>query len=142
MKVFILFMILLNFCLNGGETNIKDNIYIFEYSPKIYGNMIIGFTSIDSSSKVIITTYKLYFEDYEIKSIKKSLKIYNGEISKKENGDIILENENLKCFNSSNFLSNKKYSEDLYKMIDMNFLNLTNSKRYEILEKLIENISQ
>ena len=55
----------------------------------------------------------------------------------KENsyGDITVDDVNLLCHTSRNFLNNNRNTPDFYKMISPDFFTIGNKERYDLLDK-------
>ncbi|MEO9964359.1 MAG: hypothetical protein ABJF11_01140 [Reichenbachiella sp.] len=119
----------------------KEQVFIYEYSTKIYGQAIIGFLIVDSMSNMTQTVFKLSCKGKKTVKIKKSSKSYTGVYERNQDEDFFLMNDKIWCYASENFRSNKKYSDLIYEAIDDDFMKVENSKRLMLLEDLINRSS-
>jgi len=126
---------------HADSTAIKEgNLFIYEYSAKIFGQAVIGFVVANDSNVVQDLGYKIYYDTQKIKKINRITKpeklLY--KYTKKSDGNIYIEKLKRMCYNDKNFNNNKRYSEQLYKLISTSFDNLTNKERFYIIEKLFK----
>lgn len=136
-------LLLLSFLMfvSDAQMTSENNIFIYEYHPKIKGQAIIGFVFTDStSSQVVDTSYKITYNDNGVKNVIRNSEKYQRKITENNIG-IFIENTRLTCYHSESFERHTKYSKDFYKLLNKDFLVMKNNQRYEILEDLFKTIS-
>jgi hypothetical protein len=140
MKTFIFAVIILLLSLNSNAQNLpNETIFIKEYSPKISGEFIFIFIKITDKNPIPIH-FTVYFKNKKIYSCKMTSPNYKIKFTKQNDGNIFVESINKGIyFSNDNFKIEKKaYTNDIYKLIAPNFLDITNQERYELLEDLSE----
>jgi hypothetical protein len=143
MKTLILILFMMAPCCNKDNNScIKDGeTYIYEYSIKVPGQANVGFVITDDTSVIQNIDFKIYFSKGKVEKVLKYDGLKGGKYhySQKENGNIFIEELNKLCYTSEDFISrNKLVSDDIYKLISSDFLNMTNKERLKMLDSLVK----
>ncbi|HRB71612.1 MULTISPECIES: hypothetical protein [Flavobacterium] len=123
------------------ESNLKplqEDVYVYEASPKIYGQSIIGFVIVQDNVVKQILNYKIYFSDKKgiIKINKKDYPSNHTYTYKKDGkGNIIIEGLNIQAYTSESYVKHKFNKDKLYKAIHPNFLTSSNQQKMKILNE-------
>jgi len=141
MKTLILILFMMTPCCNKDNNfSIKDgDTYIYEYAIKKPGQAYVGFIVLSDSLIVQDICFTINFSDGKIKNVTKAegIKSNTRKYSKKENGNVYV--GSLLCYTSESFISRRKLiTDDIYKMISPDFLNITNKERLKMLDSLVK----
>lgn len=126
------------------ESNLKPlqgDFYIYEASPKIYGQSIIGFVIVQDNVVKQILNYKIYFSDKKgiIKINKEDYPSNHTYTCKKDgNGNITIEGLNIQAYTSESYIKHRFNKDKLYTMIHPNFLTSSNQQKLKILNEYLE----
>ena len=139
MRTLLFFLLMIvSSCEKESDFQIVDgDVYIYEYSRKNYGQAIVGFIITNDSFVVQDISFKIYFSDDKLKKVlkyneNKRLRSY----VKKEDGNIEIEGLLVLCCSSENFKKEKRDSDEFYKILSDDFLNIENKERLRILYEL------
>jgi|GEM_PF-3836597 len=135
MKLFIIFIVLSNFVIQAQDIKEMEDIYIHEVTPKIMGAYCFVFESIDSLSNIASVVYKVTIRDSKVIEVKKDSLMYTGKWEVCKNG--IVKSHGNSFFSSSNYLVNKRFSDEVYNAISKEYFKGTNVQRKSILEKFV-----
>lgn len=111
------------------------SLYIFEYFPKIYGQAIICFIETQDTF-ALQTSFKVYYTKDRIIKVIKTVDCSIYKYQKKTDGNVYVYGLKEECYSSGNFKEKKVYSDDFYKLLSSNFLDIDNTERKSILNKL------
>jgi|GEM_PF-3615046 hypothetical protein len=137
MKLLILALLMF---VNSSNVKLENRIFIYEYYPKIKGQVIVGFISIEmGSSDVIDTSYKITYRDKSIRQVRRSSKTYRTNITETDSG-IFIHAREITCYDSESFVRYAKYSKDFYSLLDKEFLEIDNGERYRVLEDIAKKV--
>lgn len=112
-------------------------LYIFEYYPKIKGQSILCFLE-TQDTLAIQTSFKIYFTKDKISKVIKNISNSKYRFQKREDGNVYVPELKKICYGSKDFKENKISEDHFYKLLSVNFLDLDNKGRLEILNKLSE----
>ena len=110
-------------------------LYIFEYYPKIYGQVIICFLETQDTS-AFQTSFKVYYTKDKISRVIRTVNRSKYKYQKKEDGNVYVHALKMICYSSEKFKDKKLIVDDFYKLLSANFLDIDNKERIEILNKL------
>lgn len=137
--ILILFMTV-SYCSKDNNVQVVEGeTYIYEYAIKKPGQAYIGFIVLKDSLIVQDICFTINFSDGKIRDVTKAERIKSNtrKYSTKENGNIYV--GSLLCFTNKNFISkNRLIPDDIYKMISLDFLSMTNKERLKMLDSLIK----
>jgi len=141
MKTLILILFMAgSYCNKDNNIQVVEGkTYIYEYAIKKPGQAYVGFITLDNSLIVQDICFTINFSDGKIKDVTKAERIKSNtrKYSKKENGNIYI--GSLLCYTSENFTCrNKLISDDIYKMISSDFLNVSNKDRLKMLDSFVK----
>ncbi|GEM_PF-2261025 len=121
----------------------QENVYIYEASPKIYGQSIIGFVIIQDDVVKQILNYKIYFSDKKgiIKINKKDYPSNHIYTYKKDgNGNINIEGLNIQAYTNESYVKHRFNNDKLYTAIHPNFSSSSNQQKMKILNEYLESL--
>jgi hypothetical protein len=145
MKVLILILLFMLTCCDRADGQlfqlsiVDGDVYIYEYAMKKPNQAHIGFVVISNDLIVKDICFTVNLSNGKIKNIFRREQVIVNilQYSKREDGNILIERNELLCYDSENFINRKKrISDSIYKMISISFLDMTNRERLKILNEL------
>lgn len=120
-----------------SSTTADKGLYIFEYYSKIYGQATLCFLE-TQDTLALQTSFKVYYTKDKISRVTKTVDSSKYKYQKKEDGNVYVYGLKTICYSSKNFKEKKVYSDRFYKLLSVNFFDLDNKERLEILNRLAQ----
>ena len=143
--IFILLFMLTSCNMANGQspqTEIIDgDVYIYEYAIKKPNQAHIGFIIINNDNDLVVQDiyFTVNFSKGQVKNVfRRDNAITNTvQYSKREDDNILIDKNMFLYYDSENFINReKRISDNIYKMISLSFLEMTNKERLKILNEL------
>lgn len=143
MNIFSLLSLVFSLNINDGTQAVNSNIYVYDISSKILGHSTICFALVNDSVVDKKIVYDVYFSaQNKIRRISKTEELINVSYTVDVDNNIRIKNSIYSAYTSENFsvVENRFNSNEFYKMLDKNFINMTNKQRLECIERLLNQI--
>jgi hypothetical protein len=115
----------------------QQNVFIKDYAEKIYGKATIQFVIINDSTNLVLESFNIKYNKDSINQISVNSDTLNTTYYIDQHSDLLL-HKKIKYYSSSNFKLNNFKHNNLFYLIDKDFLNSENDRKLEMLRHLVK----